>query len=239
MHVLAAALTSARLLLVSDYCSSYIANSSAVTNYTVLGGGNYSTCRAFVETTVYNSTLAVLGANQPDPVGAFMGFSSYYYTASFLFPDMAPLSPTIDQLDARLAVFCSYSYAELTALYPNISAPYLVRYCTNGIYIRHLLAAGYRFPTNDSNTEYVANVRAVRMRCRCHDVRRLTTPTLGGRWGSRSMRRRCWRRQVRTPLAWSSSCPCWPALAAASSSSASPPSSCARRTTSASTTRRS
>ena len=168
----------------SDYCSSYISNTSAIANYTVLGVGNYQSCRAFVESTVYNSTLASIGANQPDPAGAFMGFSSYYYTTSFLFPDMSPLSPTIDQLDARLTVFCNYTYAELAAMYPNTTAPYLVRYCTNGLYIRHLLAAGYKFPTNTSNTQYVADVRAHPphshpMHCRW------TARTLAGRWDSR------------------------------------------------------
>ena len=62
--------------------------------------------------------------------------------------------------------FCNYTYAELSAMNPNnVSVVYLVRYCTNGLYIRHLLAAGYRFPVDQNITQYVKNARCLICTC--------------------------------------------------------------------------
>ena len=60
---------------------------------------------------------------------------------SFLFPTMDPLNPSIDQLDASLADLCALNYTQLVSDYPTAAVAFLVRYCSNGLYISYLLGA--------------------------------------------------------------------------------------------------
>ena len=154
-HLLILICISFSTLMSSDYCSSYITQPPPQT-YTFIGNASDSECAALIAEMLKNDTAADLGINQvpvivyshyfhavaplqPPVRGNFFGFSGYYYTMSFLFPTMDPLNPSIDQLDASLAYLCALNYTQLEDEYPTVPVAFLVRYCSNGLYISYLL----------------------------------------------------------------------------------------------------
>ncbi|XP_010183961.1 PREDICTED: ectonucleoside triphosphate diphosphohydrolase 8-like, partial [Mesitornis unicolor] len=123
-------------------------------NVTLEGRGNASECLAAVKKLFNFSACGQSqdctfnGIYQPRVSGMFIAFSAFYYNFKFLnLTERQPLAAVRETIEH----FCTRSWADLSASYPEENPERLPKYCANANYILTLLLDAYKFSETSWN----------------------------------------------------------------------------------------
>ncbi|NXD69647.1 ENTP8 diphosphohydrolase, partial [Eolophus roseicapillus] len=117
-------------------------------NVTLEGRGNASRCLAAIKKLFNFSACGQSqdctfdGIYQPPVRGQFIAFSAFYYNFKFLNLTEGQLLATVSETIER---FCTRSWEDLSASYPEENPQRLPKYCANANYILTLLLDAYKF----------------------------------------------------------------------------------------------
>jgi len=126
-------------------------------NHTLAGSGEAAACEELLKDLLNLTAPCPVapcsfdGAYQPPLRGKFYAMSGFYYTASFLGVSTRNTT-SLKEIRARALQFCSLTWAQAQAQYPDVPSKLLPIYCLTGNYIHAMLVHGFHFNDGDTTT---------------------------------------------------------------------------------------